>query len=280
MTNEQYHADVTRISKSGLDLIDRSPAHYYDRYLNPNRGPNEQTEAMFLGTAVHSAILEPHLFEKNYFAIDDLKKCEEIGGKSPRATKAYKEWIELQKILHAGKIFISMDDFNTCKYMRDSVHSHPTAKHLLLDGISEETITWTDPDTGAPCKCRPDRRSYNTGFILDIKSTEDASAEQFGRSSLNYRYDVQAPFYMDGVAEALNIEPEGFAFIAVEKKAPYLTAVYWTPPHVYDLGKEKYKRNLATYVKCKETGFWPGYSDEMQNLTLPGWAFKNQNNND
>jgi hypothetical protein len=279
MTNEQYHADVTRISKSGLDQIDRSPAHYFNRYLDPNRGPNEQTEAMFLGTAVHAAILEPHLFEKNYHAINDIKKCEEIGGKSPRATKAYKEWIELQKQLHNGKIFISMEDFTNCVRMRDSVHAHPTAKHFLHVGRSEETILWTDPDTGAPCKCRPDRISDNTGFLLDIKTTEDASAEQFGRSCLNYRYDVQAPFYEDGFFEAYNQQPEGFAFIAVEKKAPYLTAVFWVPPHIYDLGKEKYKRNLETYMSCKKSGKWPGYSEDVQTLSLPGWAFKNQNNN-
>ena len=37
MTNEDYHADTSAISASGLKLFMRSPAHYYAAYLGPNR---------------------------------------------------------------------------------------------------------------------------------------------------------------------------------------------------------------------------------------------------
>ena len=55
MPNEVYHAHES-ISKSGLDLILRSPAHY--RF----RERSEPTRAMQLGTASHTAILEPARF--------------------------------------------------------------------------------------------------------------------------------------------------------------------------------------------------------------------------
>ena len=38
-----YHTNTSRISKSGLDLINRAPAHYYERYLNPAANPQKET---------------------------------------------------------------------------------------------------------------------------------------------------------------------------------------------------------------------------------------------
>ena len=60
-SNLEYHLDTTRISKSGLDLIQKSPAHYYYRYLS---GQHEErsSKALEIGSAVHAAVLEPELF--------------------------------------------------------------------------------------------------------------------------------------------------------------------------------------------------------------------------
>ena len=55
MSNEAYHA-YDGISKSGLDLIARSPAHY------AYRTASEPTRAMVIGSATHAAILEPEVF--------------------------------------------------------------------------------------------------------------------------------------------------------------------------------------------------------------------------
>jgi len=53
MNNEQYHADTSAISASGLKLFARSPAHYYAAYLDPQRPERQPTAAMKLGTATH-----------------------------------------------------------------------------------------------------------------------------------------------------------------------------------------------------------------------------------
>ena len=57
MTSVEYHAHKA-VSKSDLDLINRSPLHYY----NAKQKPNEQTEAMLFGSVVHKMILEPDTF--------------------------------------------------------------------------------------------------------------------------------------------------------------------------------------------------------------------------
>lgn len=65
MENADYHAHPA-ISKSHLDLIARSPLHYWARYIDPNRVPTEPTDAMRLGTAVHTLTLEADQFEARY----------------------------------------------------------------------------------------------------------------------------------------------------------------------------------------------------------------------
>jgi len=272
MTNEQYHADRSAISKSGLDLIHRSPAHYYAAYLDPNSEPRTETEAMKIGTMVHTIILEPELIT-NYAVFNDAQIVAEIGGGNPRATNRYKEWKHAHAIENQGKIFVSHAEMESAKRMSDAVYSHPSAKDLLTDFTAEQTFMWVDPETGVKCKCRPDAVKNDGKIILDIKSTEDAG-EAFAKSVFNYRYHVQAPFYMDGFEAATGIRPEWFIFIAVEKNPPYDVVVYYTPADVMEFGRNEYKNDLRRFKECQQSGVWPGYSNIVEPLKLPGWAMK------
>lgn len=51
------------ISKSGLDLIHRSPLHYAAARAAANDNP---TPSQVLGTAFHALLLEPDLFARRY----------------------------------------------------------------------------------------------------------------------------------------------------------------------------------------------------------------------
>lgn len=127
--------------------------------------------------------------------------------------------------------------------------------------------------TGAKCRIRPDWLS-SEGFIVDVKSTTDASESAFANSIVRYRYHVQDAFYSDGVEKALGKKPKGFVFIAVEKTAPYAVGVYIMPENGQELGREAYLQDLASYQKCLETGNWHGYGNgEAVSLQLPKWAF-------
>ena len=263
MTNEDYHADTTRIGKSGLDLIAKSPAHYWAKYLDPNREKREPTAAMQLGTAVHHAILEPHEFERRYQVMPEINK---------RTNDGKAEFAALMEHAKANGItFLGEADKTTCLRMRDAVHKHPAASALLVDGEAEKTLFWNDQRTGAKCKCRPDWLSLS-GYIADIKTTADASSAEFAKSVYNYRYHVQAPWYLDGYEQAFGRPADGFAFIAVENEPPYAVAVYYVTQDIYDIGKRTYMRDLDVYMECLRKNQWPGYSQEFQALQLPAWA--------
>ena len=63
ITNADYHGGVG-ISKSGLDLIHRSPMHYKATLDAAN--DNTPTAAQRIGTAFHSLLLEPAMFTREY----------------------------------------------------------------------------------------------------------------------------------------------------------------------------------------------------------------------
>ena len=257
--NEMYHADVSRISKSGLDLIAKCPAKYWHKYLNHDREPEKKTEALIVGNAFHVLTLEPDVFPHHFVIKPKF---------SGTGSVAKREAFELE---HADHDIITMDQYDTVRLMRDSVMRHPVASRLLDVGQAEQVLQWDDLATDAPCKARMDWFNTSMRFIVDLKSTDDASDEAFARSAFKYRYHVQDALYFDG-ALANNLEPNGMIFIAVEKTPPYLVNVFYFEDTVRDFSRRVYRQDLATYMRCRSTNQWPGYDTKAKPLSLPGWV--------
>jgi exodeoxyribonuclease VIII len=161
--------------------------------------------------------------------------------------------------------------------MRDAVMAHPAARALMTaPGKAEQSVYWVDEVTGVLCRCRPDKW-LDTGYIADLKTTEDASPEAFGKSIATYAYDVQDAFYTDGCAAA-GRPIRGFLFVAVEKTACVVdgvamgVAVYRLDDVSRDIGRAKYRADLATYAECKRTGVWPCYGTKIQEISVPAWS--------
>lgn len=263
-TNKMYHQDTTRVSKSGLDLIAKAPAYYYAKYLDPNRLPEERTEALINGSAAHSLILEASTFAHQFIV---QPKFSGTGSVAKRA-----EWEER----NSDKEIISLKTYNMITRMRDAVMAHPIARELLSSGEAEKTFKWDDALTGAPCKSRQDWWNSPNKLIVDLKSTEDASEEAFQKSAFKYRYHVQSALYIDG-ARASGLDPQGFVFIAVEKKPPYLVNVFYADEEFIEAGRQAYQRDLELYTHCVRSGVWPGYEVAIKPLSLPTWAIAKSN---
>lgn len=276
--NAVYHADTRRIGKSGLDLIAKSPAHYYAQYLDPNRPAREEKPYFVVGSITHNAILENKFLDSKYFILDDADVCAQIGGGNPRATNRYKEWKGAIMARNEGKTQITKEEYDAVLKMRESVQNHPAASVLLQEGIAEQRIDWQREIVSEDgefvsvlLKSKPDWLSHN-GFIVDLKTTEDASPRGFAKSVWNYRYHVQAAFYLDAYEHQYGEPARGFIFIAVEKTPPYAVALYYTPANLIELGRTTYERDLRVYQRCLETREWPAYGTDVMELQLPGWA--------
>jgi exodeoxyribonuclease VIII len=253
----QYHTDISRVSKSGLDLINRAPALYYERYLNPNASPQKETPALIIGSAAHCAVFEPAEFGKRYAV---APHCD-------RRTKEGKEiWANFLE--HSkGLIPLDAESATMVERIMESVRGHRTAQYLLKDGIAEAPIFWNDEETEVDCKARPDWLTPDN-VIIDLKTTEDASPRGFAQSVKKYRYDVQAAFYSDGLEEATGKPCNGFFFVAVEKHPPYLVGWYFIGNEDLKEARQKYKKNLMTYGFCKKSGIWHGYSEIVTKVIL------------
>lgn len=257
ISNEAYHAGPG-ISKSGLDKLARSPAHYHEAYLSLTSKKPVETPAMAMGTAVHTAILEPEDFHDRYH----------IAPKVDARTKDGKAAKEAAQAEAAAKGAILIDDAThaTVSAMAASVRRHDTAPNILEAGHAELSVYWIDKDSGVLCRCRPDWLGLDV--VLDVKTTEDASPRGFYFGSVKkYNYAMQAAFYLDGL-KANGVEPHDFIFAAVEKSPPHVTALYSLQAADLADGRDQYKALLETYAECTATGHWPGYHIGIMPLGL------------
>lgn len=218
---------------------------------------------MRLGTALHTHVLE-------------LSKWDEQIAVAPsdinRRTKEGREQWAAFEAAAKRKTVITADDAEQVMAMGRAVLRHPAAAMLLgLPGKAETTHMWTDAATGLECKCRPDWLTDDGSIVVDLKTTKDASLRGFKQSVANYRYHVQAAWYLHGLEQATGKRPDQFIFICVESTAPYATAVYAADAEMIERGHDQAMRDLAKLAVCKAADSWPSYSDQIETLSLPGW---------
>lgn len=256
LTNAEYHARP-EISKSGLDLVRRSPLHYWNRFLNPDRVIEPPTLAMTLGSALHTRVLEPHLYDDEYIVVPE--------GIDRRTKEGKLRWADFEDEA-GGKTLLKAEDATRIEAMAAAIHRHPAASVVLrTKGLCEQSYFWKDDATGVECKCRPDWHSADRTLIADVKTTEDASPKGFVRSVMKWRYHVQAAFYSRGLGAS------DFLFIAVEKQPPFAVGVYATPIELIQRGEFEMKQDLELIAKCRAENKWPGYGNEIQALPVPAW---------
>jgi len=255
-----YHERrVGLVSKSALDLINRSPAHYKAWV---DGAEQEETEALAYGSAFHCALLEPDRFEQEYAVAPDFGDCRFKANKAAR---------DAWSAENAGVALLSADDHAKIVGMVDAVRRHPLAGRIFSDGQAELTIRWTDDETGLECKSRADYYVRKLGMVADVKSTLDGRADAFRRDVAKYRYHVQDALYRAGFTEVG--EPvQHFVFIPVEKTPPHAVAVYALDSEAVAKGYAAARRNIATMAECLKRGEWPGYPTAIQTLSLPPWV--------
>lgn len=178
---------------------------------------------------------------------------------------------------NAERVVLSQADWEALHAMRDKLFEHPAARALLTKrGRAEQSFYWVDLQTGELLRCRPDYLTH-CGIVVDLKTTRDASPDGFASSIQNYRYDVQHPFYLDGIAAAIEQgkldrpAPRSFVFVGQEKEPPYSVGVYWLDPEDVELGRLEYRADLARLAECRTADRWPGYGDDVQMISLKAW---------
>jgi hypothetical protein len=252
MSNDAYHA-YDGISKSGLDLVARSPAHYmYGE-------KKEKTRPMVIGSAIHCAVFEPELFVKDYMLLRDIKV---------RTATEYKQAI---KTISEDLVLIQPES-DYVSGMQNGINNNKHAKELLdMPRWSEIACFATDPVTGVLVKCKFDTLLESL-IAVDLKKTQDASTVQFEKSVGSYRYHVQHAFYSDVFEWATGIKLEAFRFLAVEERMPHFSKLHECDTGAINYGRKLYREALNIYAECLEKNDWPMPDGSLGYVGLPYWA--------
>jgi hypothetical protein len=275
-----YHA-WPGASNSRLSDLRRSPAHMIEGIRNPK----PSTAAQIVGDAAHLAILEPELFGTRYVVAEQCA-ARKRGGE--RCTNGGKYWVggdwfcgvhmKADDVPVPGPddpAIIPADDYDICAAIARSVRQHPAAAEMLRGRQATElSARWVDERTGVMCKARLDGVAPQWGTVIDIKTTRDASPEGFQRAIFQYGYFRQAAHYLAAMNLLHEVDFQHFVIIAVEKEPPYAVGVYRLLDAVVQAGRGELDELLPLYAECERTGIYPGYGDEVQEIGLPSYAWK------
>jgi hypothetical protein len=243
---EEYDA-LPHLNYSLAKEIQKSPKHFRFR----KSFARTDSPTLKLGRVCHLAIFEPDVFRSN------VAKWE--GDR-----RAGKEW-EKFKADHAGKELVTAAEHAEACAMREAVMAHKEARALVEDGQPE--VTGIGKLLGLDVKARFDRVGQ---FLVELKTTRHAAPAAFQNDCARLLYHGQFAWYSDVLSAAAEERP--MRVITLENEPPYCVAVFRVEEDVLSAGRVLYEGWLRTYLRCMETGEWPGPTEEVLPLRLPAWA--------
>jgi exodeoxyribonuclease VIII len=258
MSFEEY-AEVDALSGSALMHMRRSPLTYI---WNKNN-PQPPTDAMKLGTVIHTAILEPPLLGK--IAVWGLTEEQKV-----RRGKVWDAFESANKDL----IILTKDEQASVADAVDGAYDNPIAcQYLNEDGPTEVSMFWVDPYDGRYWKGRIDKviRTKAAATIVDLKKTRCCSPRRFGAQAYQIGYHCKASIYVSGYQILTGIRPK-FKWIALEEKKPNECAVYRATPDVLTLGGDEVTSLVHRLDACEKSDVWPCEVETEEDLILPAYA--------
>ncbi|MER8219735.1 PD-(D/E)XK nuclease-like domain-containing protein [Streptomyces sp. NPDC094143] len=261
MTNEEYHSHRYALSSSGARKLLPPSCPAIFRYEQDH--PQPAKKVWDIGNAAHKLVLGNG---------PKLRKIEHETWNTNVAKAA------VTKAREAGEIPLKPAEYQQVHDMADALRRHPVAS-LLFDperGTPEQSLFWRDEKTGVMRRARldwlPDPRSGRL-IIPDYKTCRSANPEKLAKDIEEYGYHQQDDTYRSG-AKALGIADDdaAFVFVCQEKTAPYVITVVEVNATARRIGAARNRRALEIFAHCTETGYWPGYSDDVVPLSLPPWA--------
>lgn len=263
-----YHADLSHVGKSMLDVFRRSRKEYRSRFVNRSMAEPPETPAMRFGRLFHLALLEPDRYASEVAVVPEFAPD---GERWDRRRKDHKSAWELWEQSSNGKSPVDELEDDRLGEMLRAVYDSPTARPLMdREGEVENAIRWRCPITGLRCKARRDKISADS--LIDIKTSADVCPEAFARTAARFGYHRQAHFYRWG-HEVVTGRLLPFLFVCVAIKQPYEVAVYELDSAAMELGRRQVHESLEQLAKCMETGQWEAIHERATlTIALPRWT--------
>ncbi|MCP4355292.1 MAG: hypothetical protein GY793_06595 [Proteobacteria bacterium] len=267
ISNTEYHS-MSDMNASSLKVYAEMPAKYKFQLTQPKQPP---TEAMIIGSATHTHVLEPEKFNEEVVV---FKKAERPEPEKTFVSKLNKQWkLDLYETAESeNKIVIDEETFNQIDAMKESVWTEHGEVSMLLNKENKEVESSFFAEVcGVKCRVRPDLLIPDDKIILDLKTLEDARLNKFQSHMLKFGYDIQAGLYTLVLKAVTGID-FSFNFLCVEKKAPHFTTIFTLDKddEFYKHCQSKVKMLLERYKGSMKYNNWPAH-ESIQPLPLPAY---------
>lgn len=264
MPDEVYQRDPVpggSLSASGAKTLLRAPAlfAYQREHGRPNRREYD------IGHAAHHRLLGvgPDLV---------VIEADNYLTKAAKQAKA--------DAYAAGRVPVLPKELVAVDAMVAALKAHPFAA-LLFDpargGKPEQSFFWGGDYVWLRARLDwlPDPDAPGRLIIPDFKTAECAAPAAVRRMAGNYSWHIQDAFYRAAVDNVLGIQPE-FVFVVQEKTPPYLVTVAELDDDALAAGHAAMRRAIDTYRSCRDTDNWPGYADDVVEISLPPWQLRTE----
>lgn len=232
------YLSLPRLSSSKLKDFAKSPAYMKWREENPMK----ETEAMKIGTMIHTWILENHKFQHEYYLTEKYDRRTKDG------KAAYNAAIEAA----GDRVVIEKSVFDKFK-------------HLQPYNDTQNELTILFEHQGVECKARVDAMHVNG--MEDIKSTADIfkCVKQF----FNLNYHIQAGFYQIAYKAAYDRWPEFFKFTFISTNDFVVKHTFDLEFDLMEISRDMAARYIGEYKECEDKGTWDlGLGDYIE---TPSW---------
>lgn len=207
------------------------------------------TDDMILGSALHTAFLEPAEVQERVVVWDG-------------AARRGKEW-EAFKSEHSQKIILTQSQSAQLNGMVESLRAHPEVRKWT-DKIEAVEVSAVGLIHDLRMKGRCDALTGDP--LIDLKKVSDGDPRKVVNAAIQFGYDLQAWVYCQLFGR------DRFMLITVEDEAPYDVCPYELSPAMLRRGQREASLLIEQVLECKETGYWPGRSTIPVQLELPEWA--------
>jgi hypothetical protein len=265
LTEEAYHADPVpggSLSSTGARklLPPSCPALFKWERDNPP-GPKRTFD---IGHAAHKLVLGAGA----PLAVIDAADYK---------TKAARE--ERDAAYADGATPLLQHEYEQVQAMAAGLRAHPMARTLFDPerGTPEQSMFWVDSESDVWCRARLDWQPHpRNGRLIcpDYKTAASANPLHLQRAVHNFAYYIQAAWYLNGLATLGIADDAAFVFVAQEKEPPYLVTVFEVDDEALALGRKQARDALRTYAECTATDRWPGYSDDVELISLPPYVIR------
>lgn len=240
------------LSYSSLKEFGKSPAHYIE-YLRKER---KSTPAMLFGSMVHCMILQPDQFD-NQFAV-----MENVDRRTKEGKAKYEEFL----IASAGKEVVTQEQHDEVALLCNKVLSMPHIK-TLVDNCHTFEQEWRQDINGLPFRGFFD--GVSDEYILEIKTTNDASPKNITNDFFNRQYHMQGGLYN-------HVSGKKVKYLIIETAAPYNVMVADADTSFLEKGMNDVLRLSSDFKSCMDGNMFDmGYDFFTEGqfvVNLPAWV--------